>query len=50
VAQDPEFEARRTAELAKLDREIDALEVKINAERKPRLRHFVIAPALKNAE
>ena len=50
VAKGSDLEVRRTAELATLDREIDGLEAKINAERKPRLRHFVIAPEPKDAE
>jgi hypothetical protein len=50
VAQGSDLEARRTAELARLDREIAGLEVRIDAERKPTPRHFVITPVLPNAE
>jgi lysophospholipase L1-like esterase len=50
VAKGSDLEARRTAELARLDREIDGLEAKIAALRKPRQRHFQIAPAPKDAE
>ncbi len=50
VAEGSDLESRRTAELARLDGEIQALEVKINAERKPQLRHFAIAPAAPDKE
>jgi lysophospholipase L1-like esterase len=38
------LEPARTAELARLDAEILALEDKINAARKPQSRHFLVAP------
>jgi hypothetical protein len=44
AAKDSDFELRRKAELARRDAEIEALEAKINADRQPKQRHFVVAP------
>ncbi len=44
-AQGPELEAKRNAELAKLDKEIEGFETRINAERQPKTHHFEIKPA-----
>ena len=46
-AQGPEVEKSRTAELAKLDKEVADKEAQINAARQPKTRHFVIKPAAK---
>ena len=50
VSQGSDLESRRTGEMARLDAEIQGLEAKINAERKPTLRHFAIAPAAPGAD
>jgi len=44
-AQGPEVEARRAAEIARLDEQIAALEVRIDKERKPKAHHFALKPA-----
>ena len=44
LAHDSQLEAARSAELARLDTEIQGLEEKINAARKPQSRHFLISP------
>ena len=41
-AQGPEFDAKRTAELARLDQEIADLETQINLARKPKSHHFEV--------
>ncbi|HEY1764594.1 MAG TPA: GDSL-type esterase/lipase family protein [Opitutaceae bacterium] len=44
LAHDSQLESVRSAELARLDTEIQGLEEKINAARKPQSRHFLISP------
>ncbi len=44
-AQTPEVESRRSAELARLDREIAEAEAQIDAARQPKTRHFELKPA-----
>jgi lysophospholipase L1-like esterase len=44
-AQSPEVEAKRSAELARLDQEITDAEVRINALRAPKTRHFELKPS-----
>ena len=44
LAHDASLESARTAELARLDTEIQGLEEKINAARKPLSHHFLISP------
>ncbi|HTH49567.1 MAG TPA: SGNH/GDSL hydrolase family protein [Candidatus Limnocylindria bacterium] len=44
-AKGPEIEARRNAELKRLDGEIAAAEAGIDATRKPKLHHFEVKPA-----
>jgi hypothetical protein len=45
LGTDADIAARRDAETARLDKQIDALEVKIDAIRVPKTRHFEISPA-----
>ncbi|HEY1791499.1 MAG TPA: SGNH/GDSL hydrolase family protein [Opitutaceae bacterium] len=45
-----DFEAHKGAELARLDGEIASLESRINAERRPKTRHFVISPSAEAAD
>ena len=44
-AQSPEIEAKRSAELARLDQQIADVEAHINALRKPQVHHFELKPA-----
>jgi lysophospholipase L1-like esterase len=46
-AKSPELEDKRTAEIARLDREIADLEAEINAARTPKPHHFELKPAVK---
>ncbi len=50
VSKDSDLESRRKSEMAKLDGEISALETRIDAERQPRSRHFVVAPEKRDAQ
>jgi len=50
AVESSDFESRRKAEMARLDREISALEAKIDAQRLPQQRHFVVTPEAKDAE
>ena len=44
-AQGPEVEAKRAAEIARLDQEIAEMEAQINQARKPRSHHFELKPS-----
>jgi lysophospholipase L1-like esterase len=50
AAKNSDIESRRKAELVRLDAEISSLEVKINAARQPKQRHFIVAPEIVPSE